>query len=198
MGKSDFEQKQKILQQDAQIPLSQIGRGVEITLIISETECADWAQRLGILSLKSIKGDFFLKMLSADRVLAKGHLKAALEQACIITSEPVFEEIDEDFMLRFIPEAQMPQEDEIFDLEALLEEEADDLPHDGRKIDLEKALYEQLALCLNPYPRKEGSGLNDFVDYTPHEDETGEDSEENGKRNPFSVLKELKERGKIS
>lgn len=187
----------KHLEHKTQIPFSQIGRGIDIIVECDKKECLAIAERLGILSLESLKGVFSLKMLSADRVLVKGHIEAVLEQACVITSEPVYEKIDEDFLLRFIPQFQMPHDDDIFDLEALLEDEADDVPHDGRMVDVKKALYEQLALCLNPYPRKEGSGLEKFVDYAPSEEEYSleENSEKISKKNPFEVLKKLKDKG---
>lgn len=174
------------------IPLARTGRPLEERVEADEGERAALCRRFGLLSLSRLVCLFHLERGQDSIVLAEGHIQAEVEQACIITGEPVREVIDEPFRLRFVPASDMPEDEEI-DIESLLQEDADDVPHDGRMIDLGEAAAEQLALCLTPYPRRDGAGLEQFVEVTPSDDEL-EVRRETGRKSPFDVLKKLQEK----
>lgn len=172
------------------IPLAKTGRPLEEHVEANAEEREGLRKRFGLLSLKELSCTFALRRGAENIVLAEGHIRAEVEQACIITGEPVKEVIDEPFSLRFVPVSEMPDEEDI-DIEALLQEDADDVPYDGRMIDLGEAAAEQLALCLTPYPRRAGAGLEQFVEVTPSDDEL--DARPGAAReNPFDVLKKLR------
>ncbi|QHI95719.1 DUF177 domain-containing protein [Aristophania vespae] len=168
--------------------LSQIGRALEETIIATPDERKALAQRFYLPEIKMLKCVFELTALAENRVVATGILHAKVVQSCIITGEDVEEDIEDHFQLRFIPRRDMVP-DESLDIEALLAQEYDEVPYNGRVIDLGEAAAEQLALCLNPYPRKKGEGLDQFVDVTPTEPEPVEKKQEN----PFAVLSQLKD-----
>lgn len=174
------------------VPLAKIGRPLKDVVEASAEERAALQERFGLLSLAKLVCVFQLRRGADSIVLAEGHIQAEAEQACIITGEPVKEVVDEQFSLRFVPEADMP-DDEDLDIEALLQEDTDDVPYDGRMIDLGEAAAEQLALCLDPYPRRDGAGLERFVEVTPSDDELEAHPGE-GRKNPFEALKKLKEK----
>lgn len=174
------------------IPLAKTGRPLEERVEADAEEREALRQRFGLLSLSRLVCVFRLERGQDSIVLAEGHIQAEVEQACIITGEPVPEIVDEPFSLRFIPASDMPEDEEI-DLESLLQEDADDVPYDGRMIDLGEAAAEQLALCLTPYPRKEGAGLDQFVEVTPSDDEL-EARQGADRKSPFEILKKLQER----
>ncbi|MUG90387.1 DUF177 domain-containing protein [Bombella sp. ESL0385] len=174
------------------IPLAKLGRPLEACVEANAEEREALKQRFGLVSLSQLKCEFQLQRGQDGIVLAGGHLHAKAEQACIITGEPVEEVLNEVFQLRFVPEFAMPADDEI-DIESLLQEDADDVPYDGRMIDLGEAAAEQLALCLTPYPRRAGAGLESFVDVTPSDDEldAGSGAE---RKTPFDILKKMQEK----
>lgn len=174
------------------IPLARTGRPLEERVDADPGEREALRQRFGLLSLSHLACVFRLERGQDNIVLAEGHIQAEVEQACIITGEPVREVIDEPFSLRFVPAADMPEDEEI-DIESLLQEDADDVPYDGRMIDLGEAAAEQLALCLTPYPRKSGAGLDQFVEVTPSDDEL-DARQETDRKSPFEVLKKLQEK----
>lgn len=174
------------------IPLAKTGRPLEERVEANAGEREALRQRFGLLSLSRLVCVFRLERGQDSIVLAEGHIQAEVEQACIITGEPVPEIVDEPFRLRFVPASDMPEDEEI-DLESLLQEDADDVPYDGRMIDLGEAAAEQLALCLTPYPRKEGAGLDQFVEVTPSDDEL-EARQGADRKSPFEILKKLQDR----
>ena len=85
---------------------------------------------------------------------ANGRLRAALDQSCVATGEPVPARIDEPFDLLFVPEPKTRNADD--DIE-LGEADLDTIFHDGAVIDLGGAIADTLALSLDPYPRSAGA-----------------------------------------
>lgn len=168
--------------------LLQIHRGLEEFIEATPSEKEALAKRFNLVEIRSLTCSFILTALPEERIAAEGKLQAFVVQNCVITNEPVEEHIEDVFSLRFVPRGEMVP-DEALDIEALLASDYDEVPYDGRMIDLGEAASEQLALTLDPYPRKMGEGLEDFVEELP--DETEMRSE--GVEKPFSVLRRLKE-----
>ena len=102
-----------------------------------------------------------------------------MTQQCVVTLEPVENDIEEHFLLRYTTDPVFAQSDEIV---VDVEEEDTPEPVEGEALDLGEALVQQLALALDPYPRKPGAEL-----------EWREGGEE--ETNPFAVLKQLKKGG---
>ena len=87
-------------------------------------------------------------------VRARGRLKAALCQSCVVTDEPVDAHVDEPFDIVFLPEPKAGTPDDEIELG---EADCDTVFHDGSAIDLGGALADTLALSLDPYPRSAGA-----------------------------------------
>ena len=102
-----------------------------------------------------------------------GRVRASLAQTCGITLEPLPLEIDAPFSLT-LAEAVEEDADEIV---ITLDDESPDLIENGQ-IDLGQYAVEQLALQLDPFPRKPGS---EFVQ-----------PPEPAEISPFAVLKQLR------
>jgi uncharacterized metal-binding protein YceD (DUF177 family) len=94
---------------------------------------------------------FRLQPLAPGVVRAEGMLQARIVQTCVVTLEPFESDLAEAFAVRFVPEAEVAEE---IDFEA-----EDEIPYAGAAIDLGEAAAEQLALALDPYPRKPGVAL---------------------------------------
>lgn len=81
----------------------------------------------------------------------KGRVTAHAVQTCGLTLEPLPVDVDRRFSIQLVEAA--PQETD--EIEVTLDEEDADLIEDG-KIDLGQYAVEQLALSLDPFPRKPG------------------------------------------
>ncbi len=124
-------------------------------------ECAALAREFGLEGVASLKGDFTLtSAASAGGVIeATLVLAARVTQICVVSLEPFPAKIAETARLRFIPATALPEESDIAALDPESLEGPDELPYGGDVIDLGAALAEQLALALDPYPRRPGAEL---------------------------------------
>jgi len=130
------------------LPLDRIRHGERIDLSADAEECAEVARRLGLVSLDRLEAHAVLDR-EGEQVRATGRIKAALEQSCVASGEPVPAAIDESFELLFLPEPQGRPDEEI----ELGEQEMDVIFHDGSAIDLGTAVADTLSLVLDPFPR---------------------------------------------
>lgn len=147
-------------------------------IVANESERAALAARFGILSIEMFEADLVMSRPADNHRLidVRGTLKAKVTQACIVTMEPVPEEVTDSF-------------DTIFADEAYVQRWLRDNPHDeyeapepleGSWLDMGELAAQYLSLALNPYPRKAGLPLLE-------EEQAAED-----KPNPFAVLAKLK------
>ena len=134
------------------IALDSIREGERIELAADEAERESVARRLGLVSLERLEAHATLSR-DGSRVHARGRIRAALEQSCVATGEPVSDHVDEPFELVFRAEPQAAPDEEI----ELAEEDCDVVFHDGRTIDLGTAIADTLALSVDPYPRSAGA-----------------------------------------
>ncbi len=156
------------------VRVNEIGAGLTRTLVPDEATRARIVKALDLASLETFEAAL---TLTPDRVgwSLKGRVTAKLEQVCGITLDPLPVQIDETFVVNLV-EAVEPEPDEV---EVTLDDDAPDVIEDGR-IDLGQYAVEQLALTLDPFPRKPGA---EFVQ-----------PEEPAEVSPFAVLKAFKAR----
>jgi len=141
------------------VAIGQIGTGgLEREVVATPAECAAIAARLVVPAVGALSCLFRLTALGDGVVAAEGLLRARVTQECVVTTDPFEAEVQEAFRVRFVPEAQFvePDEEDLLDLEA-----DDEIPYPGHHIDLGEAAVEQLALALDPYPRKPGAELGE-------------------------------------
>lgn len=134
---------------DRCVPITQIRDGERIDLSAGEEERKTIAERLGLPSLDRLEAHVTLER-EGPRVHAEGRIRAALEQSCVASGEPVAEAVDEAFEILFLPAPQPQSPDEEIELSA---EECDVVFYDGAAIDLGSAVADTLALVIDPYPR---------------------------------------------
>lgn len=129
--------------------LDQIRDGERLDLNADEAELQSVAKRLGLASIDRLEAHVTLSK-TAEIVRVEGRLVATLEQACVVTGDPIAAHIDEPFTLLFTPEppASGPEEEV-----ELGESDCDVVFYDGAAIDLGGAVADTLALSLDPYPR---------------------------------------------
>ena len=133
------------------IRLHQVPGGVKRTLEPDAAARARIARALDLASLEAFTAEMNLAPTAAGWRLS-GRVRASLAQTCGITLEPLPVEVDAPFALT-LAEAVDEDSDEIV---ITLDDESPDLIEDGQ-IDLGQYAVEQLALLLDPFPRKPGA-----------------------------------------
>lgn len=154
------------------VRLHQVGAGVTRKLEPDAAARKRIAGALDLASLDSFVAEMTLAPAPAGWRLS-GRVKASLAQTCGITLEPLPVEIDAPFSIA-LAEAVDEDSDEIV---ITLDDESPD-PIEGGQVDLGQYAVEQLALQLDPFPRKPGA---EFVQ-PPEPTEIS----------PFAVLKQLR------
>lgn len=124
------------------------GAARPIAIEAEESERAALARRFGLLGIETLTATAELSR-DGEAILAKGGLKAGVVQACVASGAPVPAQIDEPFVLRFVPQADDVAEPEV----ELAEADLDVVPYEGGAIDLGEAVAQTLALALDPFPR---------------------------------------------
>jgi len=154
------------------VRLHQVPGGLKRTLEPDAAIRARIVKALDLASLDAFSAEMELAPSPAGWRLS-GRVRASLAQTCGITLEPLPLEIDAPFVLS-LAEAVEEDSDEII---ITLDDESPDLIENGQ-IDLGQYAVEQLALRLDPFPRKPGA---EFVQ-----------PPEPAEISPFAVLKQLR------
>ena len=127
---------------------------LEVLVEADPAERLALARRLHEPSIETFSCRFRLSAADAAGVVtAEGLLPAKLTRTCIVTLEDFPTVMAEQFRIRFVPAERAAEE---VDLELDLDAD-DDVPYAASGIDLGEAAVEQLALALDPYPRKPGA-----------------------------------------
>jgi uncharacterized metal-binding protein YceD (DUF177 family) len=140
------------------------------------------AGALGVDSVQRASATFDLSHWGRDGLHVAGRVSATVTQSCVVTLEPVVNEINEDVDVDFAPEpaaVARPKSEE----EAPSSIEGPD-PLVGDSIDVGALATEYLILGVDPHPRKPGIAFD-----APKAGETAEDVAEGS---PFAALAALK------
>jgi uncharacterized metal-binding protein YceD (DUF177 family) len=141
-------------------------------LVATAAECAALARRFAIPAVNRLEAVLHLALEPGGAVAVTGRLSAEVVQTCVVTLEPVTQEVAEAVALRVPAPGEVPSDDP---------EGPDEIAAEGDAVDLGEAIAEQLALALDPYPRAPGAGL-------PGEGEGAQDAPSG----PFSALAALR------
>ena len=140
---------------------------------------AAMAEVAGLRDVSSAHAAFDLSHRSGGHVHVTGRIQAKVGQTCVVTLEPIENEIDEEVDLLFAPAE---------DVAPLIDADDDDgesavpeplEPIENGMIDLGRLATDVLLLAIDPYPRKEGAVFQPQVAAPDPED------------HPFAALKAL-------
>lgn len=154
---------------------------VERLVEADAAECGKLADLFGLPAILALRGDFVLTHERGGVIGAGLRLRARVRQVCVVSLEAFDADVRESVALRFVPAANVKEGVEVeLDPETL--EGPDEIFYGGDVIDLGGVLAEQLALALDPYPRKPGAALAAGAAGV-------EDAE---RKSPFGVLRRLR------
>ncbi len=154
--------------------------GLVHAISASPEECAGIADFLDVLKVTGLRAEFRVSRWRSRGLKVLGTLDARVEQACVVTLDPVESSIHASFERRFLPVDMIDPEggtEEVF-----VDPEGEDPPEPlTHELDLGEVVVEELALNLDPYPRKPGIAFEDKLS-----------EPEPPKANPFAKLARLK------
>ena len=161
--------------------------GKVVRFEVGEGERAALATRFNLIALDKFKGTANVKPWRRHGLVVEGTLEADVVQACIATLEPIDAHVKSSFTLNFLP-LEMIERDaaKASDKEIIVDVQNEDPPEaiENGVIDLGEAMSEQLAIAIDPYPKKPGAV------FKPAEITSAEVTEI--KPNPFAALEKLK------
>jgi Large ribosomal RNA subunit accumulation protein YceD len=165
-----------------QIPDTGLHRAFEA----SEAARAAIADIAGLREIMSASASFDLKLKSGGRVHVSGEVRARIGQTCVVTLDPIENEIDEVVDLIFAPSEQITALSATVDEAAQKENEEVPEPPEpiiNGVIDVGRLATDVLFLAIDPYPRRHDvvfEPLQETVDPADH---------------PFAALKALQTGG---
>jgi uncharacterized metal-binding protein YceD (DUF177 family) len=165
-----------------QIPDSGLHREIEA----DEATRAALAEAAHLREISAAHATFDLTPRSGGRMQVRGRVQARVGQTCVVTLEPLENDIDEEIDLIFAPAEQIPELAEPANSAAAYEMIEPPEPIENGSIDLGRLASDVIYLAIDPYPRKEGAQFVPEVAAVDPED------------HPFAALKALKDAPKPS
>jgi uncharacterized metal-binding protein YceD (DUF177 family) len=164
--------------------------GTALEIAASDSERAALAKRFGFLGLPAFSARVTVDRRPGDQVVVEGRLRGKVVQACILTLDPVTQELDETFRIVF--KQGLAEEKDPESGEALVNAQADaPEPLPGNLLDVGEIVAEQLSLAADPYPRKHGVKLEDVM---PKPRKDGRHGRHEPRRHPFAGLAALRDK----
>ncbi len=166
----------------AQIP----DAGLHREIVADEKSRATMARVAGLRDVLEAGASFDLALKRDGQVQVTGRVHARIGQTCVVTLDPIENEIDEAVDLTFAPPEQIPEMADFVD-DGESEADMPDPPEPivNGMIDLGRVATDALFLAIDPYPRKPGASFE-----PPPEAHDPED-------HPFARLKALKLEGGV-
>lgn len=164
--------------------------GAALEVAASESERAALAKRFGFLALPALSARVTVDRRPGGQIVVEGRLRGKIVQACVLTLDPVNQDLDDTFRIVFKPD--MTDERDPESGEAVLSSVADaPEPLTGNVLDVGEIVAEQLSLAADPYPRRPGARLEDVLPKPRHGGRKGQSDQ---RRHPFAGLAALRDK----
>jgi uncharacterized metal-binding protein YceD (DUF177 family) len=173
------------------VDLDKLGtNGTALEISTAESERDALAKRFGFLGLPAFSARVTVDRRPGGQVVVEGRLKGRIVQACILSLDPVTQELDDAFRLVFAED--LAEERDPESGEALLNSQGDaPEPLAGNMLDVGELVAEQLSLTADPYPRRPGIRLEDVL---PKPKGGARRAAPEQRRHPFAGLAALKDK----
>ena len=164
--------------------------GAALEIVPSDTERAALAKRFGFLGLPSFSARVTVDRRLGGQVVVEGRLRGRLVQACVLTLDPVTQDLDDTFRVVF--KRDLADERDPESGETVLSAQPDSPePLSGNLLDVGEIVAEQLSLAADPYPRRPGARLEDILPKPRREGRKGPAEQ---RRHPFAGLAALRDK----
>jgi uncharacterized metal-binding protein YceD (DUF177 family) len=162
----------------AQIPDTGLHRDFEADRAAREA----MAEVGGLREVLSASASLDVTPKSGGRFHVTGHVRARIGQTCVVTLDPIENELDEPIDLIFAPPEQIPELSDLVDEAAESDTEIPDPPEPiiNGAIDLGRLATDALFLAVDPYPRRPDAVFQPPVEAADPDD------------HPFAALKALR------
>jgi hypothetical protein len=136
----------------AQIPDTGLHRDIEAGQAVRDR----MAEVAGLREILSASASLDVTPKGGGRVHVAGRVRARIGQTCVVSLDPIENDIDEAIDLIFAPPEQIPELAELVDEAAESDTEIPDPPEpiENGVIDLGRVATDALFLGVDPYPRK--------------------------------------------
>jgi uncharacterized metal-binding protein YceD (DUF177 family) len=136
----------------AQIPDTGLHRDIEADRATREA----MAEVAGLREILSASAALDVTPKGGGRVHVAGRVRARVGQSCVVTLDPIENDIDEEIDLIFAPPEQIPELSDLVDEAAESDTEVPDPPEPivNGVIDLGRLATDALFLGIDPYPRR--------------------------------------------
>jgi hypothetical protein len=164
--------------------------GAALEIVASDGERAALTKRFGFLGLPSLSARVTVDRRIGGQIVVEGRLRGRIVQACVLTLDPVNQDLDDAFRIVFKKDLTDDRDPE--NGEAVLNAQADaPEPLTGNLLDVGEIVAEQLSLIANPYPRRPGAKLEDVL---PKPRSAGRRGPPDQRRHPFAGLAALRDK----
>src|SRR5215510_13371974 len=173
------------------VDLDRMGAGgTALDIVASDGERAALAKRFGFLGLPAFSARVTVDRRPGGQIVVEGRLRGRIVQACVLTLDPVTQDLDDTFRIVFKPDMADDRDPESG--EAVLNSQADaPEPLTGNMLDIGEIVAEQLSLAADPYPRRAGAKLEDVL---PKPRQGGRAGRNEQRRHPFAGLAALRDK----
>lgn len=139
------------------------------------------AELAGLREILSASASLDVTPKGGGRFHVAGRVQARIGQTCVVTLDPIENDIDEPIDLIFAPPDQIPELADLVDEAAESGAEVPDPPEpiENGSIDLGRVATDAMFLAIDPYPRKPDATFEPMVAIADPED------------HPFAALKAL-------
>ena len=154
-------------------------KALRVTITATEDECAALAQQDGLPAIAHLSAKFEVTSAGRGRFEVKGEVRARVTQICVVSLDPFESDVAQLVDVVFASPRDVEQAEAAYAKRHEEDLDAEDIPEPpdpifNGQIDLGTLASEQLALALDPYPRKEGVEfvadlvqLDDIADVSP-------------------------------
>ena len=161
--------------------------GLQVRRTATAEECQAVERMLDLHSCQCIAVELKFTPHKQGRYRMRGRLQVKLEQLCVVSLDPVPQQLNLEPDSEFWPPDQITTGDPGSELDIGHYEDVDPEPIADGKIEFGRLVYELVASNLDPFPRKQGEEL----------ERSSTTDEQDTSTNPFAALARLKpqERG---
>jgi uncharacterized metal-binding protein YceD (DUF177 family) len=157
------------------------GETRHLDLRANPDECAALAARFAIPAVERLAARLTLAPETGGTTRLTGTLEADVVQECVVTLEPVAQQVSTLLDLRILPPGTPATDDD--------PDSPDEVETTGNSVDLGEVVAEQLALALDPYPRTPDAAIPAELEPLPEEPEADATPH---RPNPFAALARIK------